>query len=1246
VSKLDKILINSFLCAFAPLRLIFIEDGMANEDRITHALKIINSVNTKSLTRSERADLAIDLASVMLAEANTSQTAEDKSIQNQLARMMHDPIGRVFVTQVTDQCFRSNNSARVANQLVFLLKKLGIPSFLPFSKKTGLLLFKWFGNLFPALFVPIARKMIQKETTKVILPGEPEALNRHLEERKQEGIRVNLNHLGEAILGEEEAEHRLNIYLDDLKNPQIEYISVKISTVCSQINPIAWQNTIELISKRLRILYQVAQQNRFQTKEGKSVQKFVNLDMEEYRDLRLTIDAFKKVLEEPQFFNFSAGVVLQAYLPDSYGIQQELTEWAKNRLQKGGAPIKIRLVKGANLAMEKVEGSLRDWPQAPYLNKQESDANFKRMLEYACRPENAAAVHIGVGSHNLFDIAYALLLRKENHIEPYVTFEMLEGMADHIRRVVHKVSGTMLLYCPAASQHEFQNAVAYLIRRLDENTSPENFLRHSFGLQPGSREWNEQAEFFKTSCGEVDSVSAQPNRTQNRLADKYQKSEEDHFVNEPDTDWSLPANVEWINQIVSKWKKHQPGVLPLVIGNNTFTSSSVESAYDPANPSETYYQFTLADRQNIDQAFLAAENAFREWSKQPIKLRSQLLAAIANGLRKKRGDLIGAMMADTGKTVHEADVEVSEAIDFAEYYRRNIEELSSLSDIEWTPKGTVLVAPPWNFPCSIPAGGILAALAAGNCVLFKPPKESVLVGWELVQIFWEAGIGKDVLQFITCEDDPIGSELIKDPRLAAVVLTGSTDTAKLFFKMRPGLDLVAETGGKNAIIVTSMADRDLAIKDIVQSAFGHSGQKCSACSLLICEAEIYDDPHFLNTLKNAAESLKVGSQWDLSTKVGPLIGSPNPALKRALTSLDDGEAWLLEPKQDSKNPNLWSPGIKIGVKEGSFTHTTELFGPVLAVMRANHLPHALKLADGTRYGLTAGLHSLDEREQSYWLRNIVAGNCYINRTITGAIVQRQPFGGCKESGFGPGAKAGGPNYVMQLMHPGQKNSPEHNLPIQLLRKKVQSIDSSLRKILKPKDLDIWTASVGSYGFFWKNYFSKRHDPSGILGQDNLFYYVPREYILLRLNSNDAVFDAFIAVAAALICGTFLEISTDNREFFNILKPFHDGKNIKVTLEQEKELINRISKNNLNRFRFFSKPSPALEKSLADSACNVIISKPLANGRIELLKFLREVSISRDYHRYGYLGLRENEKRGPKDEEPGGCCQAKCGSGCC
>lgn len=1216
---------------------------MQDSALIQEAKQKIASVRGRTLTAKDRAEEAIALASIMLEEARRTQTKAEKAKLAQLARLVQDPAGKAFIISISDQCFRSCQPARIAGQLTYILSQMGIPHFLDGDNRFAMRVFQLFGKWLPGIFIPLFKAFLRRETSNLILPGEADSLARHMRKRRQEAVRINLNHLGEAILGEAEAQKRLQIYLDDLANPLIECISVKISTIYSQINLLAPEETIGVLAERFSQLLRMAGQSLFHNGDGAAMQKIVNLDMEEYRDLRLTVEVFTRVLEKPEFMRQSAGIVLQSYLPDSYAIQKELTAWAVERVRKGGAPIKIRIVKGANLAMEQVEASLKNWPQAPYSNKADVDANFKRMLTYGLQKAHANAVFIGVASHNLFDIANAILLSAENEVEDCVVFEMLEGMADHVRRVVQKITGDMLLYCPTAVKAEFQYALAYLVRRLDENTAPENFLRNAFAMKPGSAEWEHQAALFTASALEDKSLAALPRREQNRFAPIEPPEPCACFDNEPDTDWALPHNQLWAKEIIKTWSLKEYTEVPISVGEELISTGTEKGhGYDPSKPASPLYLYSMAGPEHIDAALQIAKKAEGEWQATPPAERSRLLADIAQVLRKCRGDLVGAMLADTGKTVPEADVEVSEAIDFAEYYRRNVEEVHGLQDINWKAKGTVLVASPWNFPCSIPAGGILAALAAGNCVLFKPAPESVLVGWILVQALWEAGVSKKVLQFIPCQDEPAGSSLVKDLRINAILLTGATDTARLFLKMRSDADLMAETGGKNAIIVSAASDRDLAIRDIILSAFGHAGQKCSACSLAILEAEVYDDPHFRRQLKDAAASLAVGSSWDLATRVNPLIRIPGAALQRALTTLEEGEEWLLEPKADAKNPQLWSPGIKMGVKPGSFMHQTELFGPVLAVMRAESLEAAVHLANTTAYGLTSGLQTLDAREKSHWLEHIEAGNMYINRTITGAVVQRQPFGGCKDSSFGPGAKAGGPNYLMQLMIP-----VPHKLPTE--REKLDECASKLQalaeKSLAPESFEIWQACLGSYVFFWKHYFVKDHDPTLIIGQDNFFGYRPHKGLCVRIQPDDSVLDLWKMAAVAATLKMPFEVSVDP----SIQAPFEDLDSIlpHVTweIEAEEEWLTRAVNGEYRKVRLLSNPRNAILDAFAKAGLHIQRSSALANGRLELLKFLREVSLSSDYHRYGNLGLREGEKRKPLPQPADKNTLARCGASC-
>ncbi|PYM68660.1 MAG: proline dehydrogenase, partial [Candidatus Rokuibacteriota bacterium] len=363
---------------------------------------------------------AVELADALLREARAQQTPDEHAQARKLARMMADPHGKELTIALADQAFRSRRPERIADQLAHLLERYGVPQYMDWWERVALLLGGAMAHYLPSLVVPPIVNRLRHETQNVILPGEEEDLRRYLAERRSAGLRLNLNQLGEAILGEGEAARRLDAYLALLARDDVEYISVKVSSVFSQIDLVAFRATVARVAERLRTLYRAAARHRYRHADGRVTPKFINLDMEEYRDLELTMAAFSEVLDEPEFLPLSAGIVLQAYLPDSHRAQRTLTEWARVRRARGGAPIKLRIVKGANLAMERIEAAVHGWPQAPYGTKPEVDANYKRMLEYGCRPEHAEAVHLGVASHNLFDIAYGLVLREARSVEPWV----------------------------------------------------------------------------------------------------------------------------------------------------------------------------------------------------------------------------------------------------------------------------------------------------------------------------------------------------------------------------------------------------------------------------------------------------------------------------------------------------------------------------------------------------------------------------------------------------------------------------------------------------------------------------------------------------------------------------------------------------------------------------------------------------------------------------------------------------------
>ncbi|CAN2039877.1 RHH-type transcriptional regulator, proline utilization regulon repressor / proline dehydrogenase / delta 1-pyrroline-5-carboxylate dehydrogenase [Candidatus Magnetomoraceae bacterium gMMP-15] len=1185
---------------------------------------------------------AIDLAETWQNQANELLTSEEKLIQGQMKRLLSHSIDKIILIKMLDQSFRSVSTKRVAAQINNILQQYGIPKFFSFYERLLAYLFVHAGRHFHSISIPQMVEKIRKNSSQAIIPGEKKIFYPHLKKRKNEGVRMNINHLGEAVLGENEALSRLNMYIKDLENPDIECISVKISSIYSQIQSLAFDHNVSIIKNRLSSLFRTASKHFFVRHDRVSVPKFVNLDMEEYRDVEITTTAFMLALDQKDLKNHSACIALQSYLPDSYDIQKELTTWAKNRVADGGSPVKIRIVKGANMEMELLESALHNWPLAPYDNKLDVDANYKRMVEFGMKAENIKAVQLGIASHNLFDMAYAYRLAQKNNVVKYITFEMLEGMADHLRRAIQEVSKDILLYAPVAARDQFINAIAYLVRRLDENTGKENFLRYSFDLKVGSSKWEFLKDQFITSYYYKNKPGTKPHRIQNRLEESFSEETgtyyENEFNNEADTDWSLAQNRKWAENIRKKWKKsseNTPFEIPIVVQNTEiYENREIKKCINLSefNEKNCISNSCIANDQDIEKAVLTAKNDPDGWRNKTFAERHKILSKAAKLIRISRSNLIGSAAAGTGKIFGEADGEVSEAIDFTEFYPYSAQAFADLKNIECSGRGVGLVISPWNFPIAIPCGGIAAALSAGNTVIFKPSSDSILTAWELCQCFWKAGISKNVLQFLPCNGETTGKKLVNHPDVDFIIFTGGTDTGLNILKQRPEILLAAETGGKNATIITAMADRDQAIKNVIHSAFSNSGQKCSATSLLILEKEVYEDENFKKQLVDAVKSYSTGSAWDFKNKMSNLIRPPGPNLKRALTQLEPGESWALKPKNINNNPYMWTPGIKWGVSQGSYTHLTEFFGPVLGVMKAEDLDHAIELTNQTCYGLTSGLESLDEHEHKYWKEHIKAGNLYINRVTTGAIVLRQPFGGMCKSALGAGIKAGGPNYVSQFMNFKEIKAPTIGAiqkDYQLLRLAQEWKQKLNWHGFKDFESDIKKTilAIKSCLYHAEQEFFKEKDYFHLRGQDNIVRYLPVGRLIIRLHEADSLFETLVRIAAARIseCKPIISLPPDLNNNITQFLAGREGKKIigdlPIKYQTDSALIKFIPK--IDRIRYAAQdrvPYKVFEVA-AKTGFYISRARVMMEGRIELLQYFREQSISYNYHRYGNLGER-------------------------
>ena len=513
---------------------------------------------------------------------------------------------------------------------------------------------------------------------------------------------------------------------------------------------------------------------------------------------------------------------------------------------------------------------------------------------------------------------------------------------------------------------------------------------------------------------------------------------------------------------------------------------------------------------------------------------------MADEIRTNRGELLGIAAAEVGKIFTQTDVEITEAIDFLNFYTHAdyINKKNQLAKFQ--PRGVGVVLSPWNFPIAIPVGSIAAALVTGNRVIFKPSKEAALCGWFLCQCFWKGGVDKNTLQFLPMEDEVAGKYLMTSKNLDFAIFTGSCETATKIMKTNPKLFFSGETGGKNVIFVSSLSDREQAIKHICRSAYYNSGQKCSAASLVILEKEVYEDKNFREMLISASESMPVGSVWDFKNVISTLIDVPNPSLKHAIENLASNEEWVVRPEFVENNPYLLKPSIRWGTTRENFTYKTELFGPMLSVMKAENLDEAIDIVNSLPYGLTSGIETLDEEEKKKWISKIQSGNLYINREITGAIVLRQPFGGMKKSAVGTGRKVGFYNYLPQftIIRDNLKQL-EFEDKFEVLYQKIEYYQLSWSSVLREMFFEIQeNKKFQSFKFEFeklmfafvdylhshKEIFLKAKDWSKIRGEENVLRYIPVRSVLIRMVEDSSLFDLFSVIFACKIVGSSFLLS--------------------------------------------------------------------------------------------------------------------------
>ena len=857
-----------------------------------------------------------------------------------------------------------------------------------------------------------------------------------LRKRRARKIGFTVDLLGEAIVSEKEADEYAERCLDLLDclaretrgwtNPleknsglfPVVNLSVKISALYSQMNPADPADAIAHLAPKLRPILSRARE----------LGAFINFDMESYAHKNITLELFKTIFTEAEFKDWPhAGIVIQAYLRDAETDLRSLIDWGRAR----GTRFTVRLVKGAYWDYETIKSRQNGWNCPVYFQKPESDVNFEALSRVLL--ENESIVTAAFGSHNVRSIAHAQAFADELGIDrSRFEFQLLYGMAGPIKRALVEMGYRVREYCPVG---ELLPGMSYFVRRLLENTSNEGFLRAKFSENVSAEELlRDPKELVRQNRAQLPETTI-PAITEDRHHKNGASIESppgDIYENSPLVNFVYQESQEKMRTALREVRNRFGEKYPLVIGGEKVWTDKLTPSVNPSAPKEVVGYVAEAGIPEAERAVKAARTAFDKWSRTPSEERARLLERAAAIMDRRRYELSALEVFEVGKPWAEADGDIREAVDFCRFYAGQMRQIGrprltqhvpgEESYQHYWPRGVALVIAPWNFPIAILCGMVSAALVTGNTVIMKPSEQSIICGAMLMEIFQEAGVPAGVLNFLSGRGSVIGAHVVDHKDIDLIAFTGSREVGLRIWesagKTLPGQRelkrVVCEMGGKNPVIIDSDADLDEAIVDSTYSAFGYQGQKCSALSRLILLDENYD--RVMERLLSGAASLRVGNPEEPGMMVGPVIDEA--AYKRILEYIEIGKSEAILAYQAKEVPPegyFIPPTIFAGVKPNMRIAREEIFGPVLSVIKVRDLDEAFDVANGTDYALTAGFFSRSPANIERAKAQIEAGNVYINRSCTGAVVGRHPFGGFKMSGGG--TKAGGADYLLQFLLP-------------------------------------------------------------------------------------------------------------------------------------------------------------------------------------------------------------------------------------
>lgn len=1129
----------------------------------------------QSLTQKQHNDLierAIEFAASLQERVQDSIATHEKSFYYKMQHIIENPEYKALFMELLDSSVLSNNPAHSHKLIERILRRYEFGEFFTLYEKMLLYIFLQVGRYAPSLSVPFFIKQIRKEAGLMMRFSMPTSSPKsHI---------ANYYFIAKKALSQEIIKDNITMCKKALDNSHITHISIKPSAFFTQMWEGSFIHSRDELARSLKELFAYASQQS----QAQNLPKIITLDMEEHRFLQLSVSAFMEALSG--YSELEAGIALQAYIPESFSYLMQLCDYAKARVDSGGKSVHIRLVKGANMQAEKFYAAKHNGRLPMFSQKLCTDANYKKMLHYLIDNAHYRHTKLGVASHNVFELAYAYMLL-QHCVEPeyreHFVFEMSMGISMQASRILGEYH-TLMLYTPVCDTSSFQEAIAYLLRRLDENTGEENFMASYYAMRVGDSAWQAQKAMFLDSLAYIPKLSCAPIAVQDRAAVLDLQSSDG--VYETDTEFFAQANYQWLTEALAQ-------ELP----KDTIQATYIKEA-------QMLYGFDGREIRKVAFAKGFDENIV------PASLsRLENLIAIFNKathlLQEKRGQIITTAALEIGKVPMQTDMEISELITLLRFYPKSLQDLCDThAHTSFMPKGRGLVIGSAHSHLSISFAPVLASLACGDQVVFKPSSLVISSSYMVCECLWEAGIPRDMLCFTPMQREDFRQALanMRTDLFAFVVGFGKGSSLESIATAQPMLPLIAHPTATNAMIITQLADYDQAIKHAISSAFFYGGVGVRKLSVLIVEQSVLDDTGFMQGVLACARSLHYGTPYALQNALGVVLDS-----NHALEAIQG--AFALKPQRDGQYM-----GAGIIYASANELSAIDRYLPLLYIIKADDIKHAIALANTLDSNICV-LESRDEDEWVYFRKNAKAHTLLINEpTIhtASAKIITTPSGSLSHT-------IGTYNDIIHFVRP-VPNACDENLATSIIEPKFKRLLASGDIVdSRRKALENALKKAKSYVYYRNTEFMLSHDCALEYGAKHLLDYKAISTLAYRVSSNDSLEDVLGVIIGAQACKVELIVSFEAiDEDLAFLRENLAGLGLIAKFVQEslQDFIARIPQNDVIRYHTKASAMDSIYQAAAISHKRIIPDKPLDNGRFELLWYYRERVISIVHHRYG------------------------------